>query len=286
MPGVLRSKRLGLARLSAKSFVSVQYIADKLPNVPSDRRIAIADAATSATNGQGYSAESIIDALALASIFCSAEPASSFQDSAGTMSATYGQPVGRRNSWGIDTTPLTQATTAKKPTLTIDGDSFDGTDDLLTRAGLTGTEAEGWLVIKTPIDPPTIAIKTVPWSSGNIGASGHHYPFTDGIIYEGYGTTVRKTTVNPTTTLAQFNIYNVSSKANEFVNRLNNSTLFSTTTNTVGFSATLEIGGQSNINHFFDGWIKAYLHFSTVLTTENRTKVFRFLNYYYSVGVV
>jgi hypothetical protein len=65
-----------------------------------------------------------------------------------------------------------------------------------------------------------------------------HYPYSDSIIYDGFGSTARKTAGNPASTLAVPRLYEIVTKANLWIARLDGSQLYSTTTNTVGFSTT------------------------------------------------
>ena len=109
----------------------LSYVALRLPNTPSARRQAIADAAILAANGQAYSAASVIDAIAL-TLYYQKDDLSCFQDSAATTPASLGQVVGAVTPWS-GTGNITQATTAAKPQFTADGILFDGADDRLIR---------------------------------------------------------------------------------------------------------------------------------------------------------
>lgn len=132
MSGTLRDRRLGIGRLSfAKQKVSIQYVANKLPSVPSDRQFAVVDAVNTSASGQPYSAESVVDILALSQGLWVLMPGnqSCFQDSAGTTIANVNEPVGLVRSWS-GANNFTQGTTATKPTLTAAGSNFV-TDDRL-----------------------------------------------------------------------------------------------------------------------------------------------------------
>jgi hypothetical protein len=63
------------------------------------------------------------------------------------------------------------------------------------------------------------------------------YTWTDGIIYDGFGSTTRKTVGNPSPLLTQPRIYESISKANYWEAKLNGTSLYSTVTNTVGWSS-------------------------------------------------
>ncbi len=134
---------------------------------------------------------------------------------------------------------------------------------------LTGFGAgEIFLVVKLNNDPPVTGSGGI-WDFGSDAASSH-YCFDDGFIYDEFATTARKGTVNPTPSLAAWRLYNVSSQANEWTSRLDGTQIFTTATNTVGWSTTPKIGGET---FFCDGDIAELILYSTVLSTADRTAV-------------
>ncbi len=138
---------------------------------------------------------------------------------------------------------------------------------------LTGFGAgELFLVIKVNNDPPATGSGGV-YDFGSEAASSH-YPFDDGVIYDEFATTARKTTGNPTPTLAAWRLYNVSSQANEWTSRIDGTQFFTTATNTVGWSTTPKIGGET---FFCDGDIAELLLYSAVLSASDRTAVKTYL---------
>lgn len=128
-----------------------------------------------------------------------------------------------------------------------------------------------FVVIKTRADPPGSDDSTGLWRLGTSGLNTH-FPYTDSIILDGTGTTARKTVGNPATPLTQFNVYDVRTASGSWEARLNGTSLFSTATNTVGFSATPRIG-QSNGTYFLDGWIKEFLIYNSALSSGDATAV-------------
>jgi hypothetical protein len=102
------------------------------------------------------------------------------------------------------------------------------------------TEGEMFIVFKNTTDPPSAGTGRVY----DIGSSADvsHHPFTDGSVYDDFGTTVRKSCGNPATSLASFVTYNVWSATNDWAAEINGSAFFSTGTNTVGFAASPVLG--------------------------------------------
>jgi hypothetical protein len=95
-----------------------------------------------------------------------------------------------------------------------------------------------------------------------------HYP-TGGVIYESWGTTVRKTVGNPVTDVLNPHIYNLQTAANYYAARINSEALFSTATNTVGFRATpYEIPMSANCPV---GLMGEFVMYDRVLSAGDRT---------------
>lgn len=94
------------------------------------------------------------------------------------------------------------------------------------------TSGELFRVIKWATDPP---------SGGNIqkfGATDDYIPYSDGTIYDGTGSTTRKTTVNPATSMANWCLYSTYSAPSDWANYLNGTQLYTTASNTVAYDAT------------------------------------------------
>ncbi len=150
---------------------------------------------------------------------------------------------------------------------------FDGTNDyvnLSSLAALTGGHL--FAVLKTgQADPPPGQPGTGLWDMG--ASSVTHFPFTDGVIYDGTGTTVRKTTANPAATLAAFNVYEVETASGSWTSRLNGTQIHTTASNTVSFPAAPKIGVANGGTIFFNGDIGAWLLYSAPLSGGDATTV-------------
>jgi hypothetical protein len=145
----------------------------------------------------------------------------------------------------------TQATVASKPTYKVNMSGgqpalyFDGADKMAFSSSIISGTPDGFaaFIFKVDIDPPTDAFKTGP-VMGNFGSASlaNHWPFVDGIIYDDFGTANRKTAGNPTPSLTSFRIISQHSAASDFVINIDGSQFYSTSTNTVGWSGSQQIG--------------------------------------------
>jgi hypothetical protein len=171
----------------------------------------------------------------------------------------------------------TQGTGAAKPTYrtnVVNGKPvvrFDGVDDELELPDfLTSfTAGEIFYVLKAVADPPLVGNQGFTLFGAN---TGNLYPFSDSVIYDSFGSTVRHTTVDPTPSLVVFHVYNTTSQANEWTSRINGTQIFTTGTNTVGWTPFPRIGqGGSNIfgNHDY----AEIVLYNRVLSTSERQQV-------------
>jgi hypothetical protein len=170
---------------------------------------------------------------------------------------------------------------------------FNGTTqglDLPTavRTGLTSGEL--FLVIDNDGDPPPSAQTGHPLQMGGAATSSiAHLPFTDSNIYETFGTNTRKTVGNPATSLARgagvkYAVYNVRSASGAFSAHLDGTQIFTTATNTVGFSAYGPYVGHANgttDNRWYDGDVALIAVFDHVLSSGDRTLMHNYINTHY-----
>lgn len=145
---------------------------------------------------------------------------------------------------------------------------FDGVDDQLLLSTLAAlTAGEVFLIVKANNDPG-VGIKAL-WRLGTEPTNSGIYPWTDGQIYEEFGTTVRKTVGNPTPSLSSaFRLYNVISAAGEFTVNLDGTQLFTTATNTVGFPAAPTLGKGIGATFFAGQWCEWVLLNAKASTTQ------------------
>lgn len=207
-----------------------------------------------------------------------------------SLSGAQGDPIGTWNDTSGNARHATQSISAERPTLNLSqigaraGARFDGTPGAGVNGAslnlpdfLTGfTAGEGFVIIKVDNDPGVVPNSGL-WTFGNSGQDVH-YPYSDGVIYDGFGSNVRKTTVNPTPTLSsQYRLYNVTSKSGGWTNRLDGTQLFTTATNTVGWTTAPKVGlGGPGL--FLQGTITELWIYSRELTTGERDSMLAYFN--------
>jgi hypothetical protein len=158
---------------------------------------------------------------------------------------------------------------------------LDGVDDFLRPAVSLAalTAATAFLVVRAAADPAGAAGTSGLWEYSDVQAT--HFPFTDGVVYDGFGSTVRKTTGNPTTTLAQWNVYGIVSKANEWTSRINGVQHFTTATNTVGWGTAatnaLGVSESAGSTYYLSGHVGELIVYDSELSAANRQAVEAYL---------
>lgn len=145
------------------------------------------------------------------------------------------------------------------------------------------TAGELFLVRRINNDPPVDAAQSGVYSFGT-SVSASHLPFPDGTIYDSFGTDVRKTTVNPATSMASWHIYSVYSAENDWANFLNGVQIFSTGSNTVGFRSSCLLGTDATGSIFLDGDVGRLIIYNAKLSTLNRSAVIAGLKAKYGVA--
>lgn len=113
-----------------------------------------------------------------------------------------------------------------------------------------------------------------------IGTSGvlTNFPYADNVIYDGFGSDTRKTTVNPGSMTAGPYVYSASSAANSWKNYFNDPTtpIFSTNSNNVRFSATPQFGASSS-SFGWSGRMQSLIYLSDVATAAENAAIFAYL---------
>lgn len=183
---------------------------------------------------------------------------------------------------------LTQAVGASKPIYKTaiqngrDIARFDGAATFFDVPSLAAlTAATAFLVVKVNVDPPATTLTTGLWDldAATGASSSSHFPFTDGIVYDSFGSTARKTVGNPTPALTAFHIYEIKSIAGNWTALLDGAQIFTTATNTVGFSATGFLGKSfdGTTNYFCAGDMGELLLYGSGLNTTDADSVRAFL---------
>jgi len=172
----------------------------------------------------------------------------------------------------------TQATGANQPILRLNGSvyslEFDGADDRMDfpTGLLTGwTAGTAVFAAKLDTDPPGLGGQTGP-VLGDFGsaADSNHYPYTDGVVYEDFLSTVRKTCGDPGN-MAAWHVTDFRSEANNWRAAFNGTEFHTTGTNTVGVSSAPLIGHSVAVSAFLDGHVGRIIIINRVLTASELT---------------
>jgi hypothetical protein len=143
--------------------------------------------------------------------------------------------------------------------------------DFLT--GLAATSGHCLVVVKIDNDPPSANNHAAP-PLGDWGTStDEYYCFpSDNGIYDGWGSSVRKTTGDPTPALTSWRLYEVRSASGAWSNRIDGTVHFSTGTNTVAWSSAPKIGRSTTSSKFMHGLIAEIVFYNKILdSTEYQT---------------
>lgn len=132
------------------------------------------------------------------------------------------------------------------------------------------TEGECFILVRGAADPASAGVETGLWKFGT-SSDADLFPWTNGVVYCGWGSNARKTTSDPATDLEEWNVWNVWSAAGDFGMKLNGSAFFSTATNTVAFSSSPELGRSAETARRWGGDIAAFWMFDAKLSSGDRT---------------
>ncbi len=135
------------------------------------------------------------------------------------------------------------------------------------------TAGEAFVVLR---DDATLATSNNGWGSFGVPQASL-YTHSDGLIYDDFGSTSRKNSINPVVDVhAAFHVVNVITTSSEWTMLIDGIQRFTTAANIVGFSATPWIGGQA-----FGQWSGSTSEvalFSAKLSTADRAAALAFLN--------
>lgn len=210
--------------------------------------------------------------------------------------------VGRWEDFSGNGRHYTQASAGNRPTFQLNvvrgrpAVRFDGANDFLSGVDLSSlTAAEMFIVLKSANDPPGGPAQGGFWTFGSqdgagSGASRSTHPYSDGNIYDSFGTTSRKSTGNPTPSLAAWHLYNVISVAGEWTSNINGTQHYTTGSNTVGFRTNTAIGvsgesGLANLGSFFDGDVAEIALYPAKLSAGQRTIINNYVALRYGITV-
>lgn len=167
-----------------------------------------------------------------------------------------------------------------KPTVLNSFTTFLSLPSTLT--GLSGTLIN---LSATLADPPT-GDNGSPFAFCTSSTDSSYQPFSNGIIYENFASTTRKIVGNPTNNTTNLYLYNVISDVNLYNVKINNSTFFNTTTNSVGYGVQNPRIGMSYSNNFGNQGFVGYITEILVYTnnqTSNISGINTNINSFYTI---
>lgn len=208
-----------------------------------------------------------------------------------SLSGAHGAEIPRWTDLSGRQLDLTSTGGAAAPTvednvvLNLRAAAFNGTSQFFSmNSGVFSgaTEGSAYLVVKCVEDPNTVNTRTGLWNLGTDSGSTH-FTWTDGSIYEAFGTTVRKAAVDPTPSMASWRIYHVYSAPSDWAMYLDGVSILSTGTNTVGFPASPTLGQSLTSTIFFYGWIAEAIFTRAKQSNPDREKVEGYLAHKYGL---
>jgi hypothetical protein len=141
----------------------------------------------------------------------------------------------------------------------------------------TAPALEAFVMIRVEVDPPVVAANIGIWCIQTI-TNNSNYPATTGIIWDGFGSTTRRTTVNPTEDLTQWNVYSAGSAPNNWNNWLNHRLLYHDGVNVVGVNPALGLTlGKSSTTYYTDGEMAEFVIYNRALTPVEHAQVVDYL---------
>ena len=160
---------------------------------------------------------------------------------------------------------------------------FEGANRLTFSSLGSPSALEAFVVWKKAGSDPGDGSSAEPWCITGDSGNATVYPFSDGNVYDNFGTTARKSTGNPSQALTSFHVYNVLSKSGEWTSRINGTQHYTTATNTfgIGGSVTPRIG--SGIADFFTGHIACLILVDRELTSGERGDMLAYLQTKYGL---
>ncbi len=186
---------------------------------------------------------------------------------------------------------VTQTTSADRPVLltnTLNGEdvlSFSTSGEFFNvPTSISGFSAgDVYIVVKIAQDPPGNTGYTGLWTFTS-SSDNTHYCWTDGNIYEGFGSTTRVTVGDPTPSLTSYRLYNVSSASSDYKVYLDGTNIYTSGSNTVGWASTPYLG-QGFISgapfpgpYFLVGEIAEFFIYSKILNSTERTLIKNYIS--------
>lgn len=216
-----------------------------------------------------------------------------------TFSGSDGDPIATwtdsKNSWDGTDAGTQKATlqTAEQNGLNVAQFAPSGSNwpNVTMNANLMHGAPAGmfFAVFKLESDPPAGTSRGGAILDGFGGSTDCHHPFTDGVIYDGFGSSVGRFTVgNPTPNMAStYRIYAARSAINDWKAFLDGTQIFSNLslkTPFWGASPTTKYLGRNKGSLKFAGFIAEILIFADALVQADREKVEGYLAHKWGIA--
>lgn len=144
---------------------------------------------------------------------------------------------------------------------------------------LTGyPSGHGFVVAKLDTEVSDVPCPFPDWGT----AGDSYYPYSgDSKIYDDFGSTVRKTTVNPAPALTNWVLYEDRTASGAWSNRLDGTELFATASNTVAFTTAPRIGKSASKQ--FIGLVAEYIFYNRVLDSGETQTIYDYIEDKYGI---
>jgi len=177
----------------------------------------------------------------------------------------------------------TQSTASNQPSVTASILNskpvihFSGAQWLTLPNFLSGSATEVLVVVRATSATNASGI----WRFGSSG-SGDYYSYTDGTLYDGFGSAVRYAEGRPSQDITQFHVYEVCSQAGSWESWIDGVPLYKSSANTVGFTTAPLLGHNADgVN--FSGDIAEIVVYNRALSASERQQSLSYLTQKYAL---
>ncbi len=221
-----------------------------------------------------------------------------YSDSSGTTPCNDGDAVAVWSDNSGNSRSFAQTNASAKPTYKTGIVNskpvlrFDGSADFLyfTNNFTTNfTSACAFLVFKLRNDPTTNTASAGFWNfGGQSGSVANHFVYTNGDIWDDFGTSVRRQVGNPAFNMTDWTLYNVETESANFTARINTTNQYTSGgVNTVAWENSesyVAIGRSEVGSYFFDADVAELIIYNSVLSSSNRALVNGYLDTKYNLS--
>jgi len=145
------------------------------------------------------------------------------------------------------------------------------------------TAGDVFIVTQLNYDPAANTLWTGFWRFGSSATTDNIPWIAPGVLYDGFGSTARKTTGNPVASMASPNVYEVRSASGAWSNHVNGSQVYTTSTNGVGWHTSSELGSSGS--NLLYGAIAEVIMYDHVLDAQSRQNVMQYIGAKYGIAV-